>query len=118
MNKTDELIKRVQNLGARLWFDGNRLELDIPTDFPNTLLEQLRENKGDVLNYLREVTTDGAIVTSGTAKTSVVDQLERMLALGAQMKRGEISAVRCGITGKRCAACQGVPCLGSVPWEE
>jgi hypothetical protein len=51
-------------------------------------------------------------------KISVADELERMIALGTRLKRGEIRAVRCGSTGKRCAGCQGVPCLGSEPWND
>lgn len=46
------------------------------------------------------------------------DEIEHMVALGAQLQRGEIRAIRCGLTGKRCIACQGVPCLGSEAWEE
>jgi hypothetical protein len=46
------------------------------------------------------------------------DEIERMVALGARLKQGDISAIHCGITGKRCTACEGVPCLGSEPWED
>jgi hypothetical protein len=46
------------------------------------------------------------------------DEIERMVALGVRLQQGEISAIRCGTTGKRCIACKGVPCLGSEPWED
>lgn len=49
---------------------------------------------------------------------SIADEVERMIALGARLKRGDISAVRCGATGKRCNSCAGIPCLGSEPWED
>ena len=50
-------------------------------------------------------------------ESSVGDEVERMLALGERLRRKDIEAVRCGITGKRCTHCGGVPCLGSKPWD-
>jgi len=45
-------------------------------------------------------------------------EIERLMALGQHLKTQEIKAIRCGLTGKRCTQCQGVPCWGSQPWDE
>lgn len=44
-------------------------------------------------------------------------ELDRLCRLATRLRSGEITAVRCGLTGKRCTACAGVPCFGSQPWD-
>ena len=57
-------------------------------------------------------------VTVRPSAAEVADRVEACIRLGQRVKRGEITAVRCGITGKRCTGCHGVPCLGSTQWVE
>jgi hypothetical protein len=64
------------------------------------------------------VEVEASVKKKTTTDFCAGDEIERMVALGAQLQRGEISAIRCGLTGKRCTACKGVPCLGSEPWED
>lgn len=54
MTSAFELVRRAQALGAKLWVEGDRLELDTPVDFPGTMMELLRQNKPQVLGYLRQ----------------------------------------------------------------
>jgi hypothetical protein len=66
----------------------------------------------------REVSAGGESEETKDSVFPVADEVERMLAMGARLRRGDISAVRCGATGKRCASCAGIPCLGSQQWED
>jgi hypothetical protein len=54
MTTAAELVQLVQALGARLWAEEERLELDAPDDFPSSLVQLLRQYKAEVLNYLRQ----------------------------------------------------------------
>ena len=36
--------------------------------------------------------------------------------LGGRLTNAEFAALRCGVTGKRCETCRGIPCVGSTPW--
>lgn len=47
------LILKVERLGAKLWVEGERLELDLPDEFPDDLVELLRQHKNEVLAHLR-----------------------------------------------------------------
>ena len=40
-------------MGARLWVQGDGLELDAPADFPEELVELLRMHKPEILEYVR-----------------------------------------------------------------
>jgi hypothetical protein len=51
MNGLVKLINQAQSLGAKLWADGENLKLDIPEDFPDSLIGLLRENKGEIMTY-------------------------------------------------------------------
>ena len=52
MTNATELVQLTRALGARLWVEGGRLELDAPADFPSGLIQLLRQHKGEVLAYL------------------------------------------------------------------
>ncbi len=52
MTTADQLLRRANSLGARLWADGERLELDAPADFPDELIGLLRDHKSAVLRVL------------------------------------------------------------------
>ncbi len=86
---------------------GDKLQARAAVAPPEDLRAALRKHKPELLRLLCPPTP-----------REVADEVEAMCRLGARMKRGEIAAVRCGITGQRCTACQGVPCLGSVPWDD
>ncbi len=52
MTTADQLLRRANSLGARIWADGERLELDAPADFPDELIGLLRDHKSAVLRAL------------------------------------------------------------------
>lgn len=43
------------------------------------------------------------------------DEPDNEVALGAQLASGVVKALRCGLNGKQCTICLGIPCKGSVP---
>lgn len=47
-----ELVRRSMSLGAKLWAEGDYLELDAPSDFPDDLIGLLRIHKVQVLAVL------------------------------------------------------------------
>jgi hypothetical protein len=55
MTPTD-LLRGVQTYGGAIWADGDRLELEVPDDFPDTLIEALKQRKAEVLALLRRRT--------------------------------------------------------------
>ena len=107
----EEIVGRLQIRGVRLIPNEEQLQYEAPrgTLTPNDL-EVLKAHKGSVLAYLTGIQA----VSPETA--SLADSLEVSIALGQRLRRGEIAAVCCGITGKCCTFCQGIPCLGSIPW--
>ena len=54
MTSAMELVRLAMAFEARLWVANERLELDVPEDFPDGLVQLLRENKAEVLGYLRQ----------------------------------------------------------------
>lgn len=102
-----DVLSQLRGLGVTVAVAGDKLSLEPASRIPPELLAAVRECKLELLRLLRPPTP-----------REVADELEEMCRLGARMKRGEIAAVRCGITGQRCTACQGVPCLGSMSWTE
>jgi hypothetical protein len=54
MTSAVELVRLAIAFEARLWIDDDRLELDVPADFPAGLVLLLREHKAEVLGYLRQ----------------------------------------------------------------
>lgn len=103
------ILERLRDLSIEITVSGDCLRLKPGSRVTPDLIEALRKYKAEVLAILKE---------RQSGQPSLADELERMLALGARLKRGEIAAVRCGKTGRQCTACQGVPCLGSVPWTD
>ena len=51
MNAPD-LIRKVQSSGGAIWVEGERLELEVPYGFPETLIEELRDHKFEILAAL------------------------------------------------------------------
>ncbi|MDO8532658.1 MAG: hypothetical protein Q7T26_10950 [Dehalococcoidia bacterium] len=113
MSEALAVLAECQKLGATFRVEGDTLRVRAPAPLPGEMLAVLRQHKAEVLAHLRA----GATGVSQAAPPSLADALEAMLALGQRLKRGEIAAVRCGISRRLCTACQGVPCLGSAPWE-
>ena len=54
MNAAMELVRLTAAFNARLWMENDRLELDVPADFPTGLVQLLREHKAEVLDYLSQ----------------------------------------------------------------
>ena len=72
--KAPDLICESEKRGARLWAEKDRLELDAPADFPDEMIELLRQHKAEVLAYLRnELNMSGGI------------EVTRLLAWAAEM---------------------------------
>ena len=85
MSTPAKLIEQAQAFGARLWVEDNRLEIDIPLVFPDTLIALLRENKTGLLTYLHNMEVERSpeiqpAKTRGSVRISVADELERMMA--------------------------------------
>ena len=99
MTTASDVLHRAESLGIRVWASEGRL-LYTPKNVPADMLDALRERKPELLRLL---TPD------------LADSLEKCIELGARLANGEIAALRCGITGNRCVACRGIPCLGSTP---
>jgi hypothetical protein len=106
-----EIIKRCRDISVELILAGDKLKIRGTQPMPDDLREALNVAKSEVMAELRRQ-------KPYAVNKSVPDELEQMLELGRQLKAGKIKAVHCGITGNRCTACQGVPCLGSMPWED
>lgn len=84
--------------------------------FPEPLLAVLQAYKEEIRSTLRQ---ERAILPEPSEVVDAVErELARLEALGQALGRGEITAIRCGITGKKCTLCKGVPCWGSTPWHE
>lgn len=47
-----DLIREVQANGGAIWVEGERLELEVPDSFPETLIEELRDHKAEILAAL------------------------------------------------------------------
>ena len=58
MSTALEIVSRARALDARLVLQGDNLELDIPIDFPEEIIDLLRVNKPQVLDYLRSEDTE------------------------------------------------------------
>lgn len=99
------ILDKLSNLGITMVKNGDKLRFEPGSRVPDDLVSEIRQHKAELLACLNR-------------KPLLGDELERVLELGARRKRGEISALRCGITGHRCTSCQGVPCLGSEPWDD
>ena len=105
------VLERLSALGVSVRpTDHGTLHLSPASVIPPDLVEMVRQYKPDILVALRTETLP--------SPAEVADSVEACLRLGQRLRRGEVTAVRCGITSRRCAACYGVPCLGSTPWEE
>lgn len=104
-----ELVCSLRECGVRLWADGDKLRIEAPKGVMTPeLLSALAKHKAELMALLQ---------TPLPEPSEVADEVERLIALGQRLRRGEIRALRCGITGKRCILCAGVPCWGSRPWE-
>ena len=49
MSEVDKLVNRSVLLAARLWVNGESLEVDAPVNFPNELIDELRDRKTAVM---------------------------------------------------------------------
>ena len=104
------ILERLGSLGVSVTVADDALRLVPGSKVPPELIEELRQHKAAVIAYLSQ---SSELPQPG----EVVGELERLLRLGQALKAGRVKALRCGITGKRCTACEGVPCWGSAPWE-
>lgn len=54
MTTAVDLLRCVYSSGGKVRVDGDILRLDVPEDFPDPLIEQLRQHKLEILELLRE----------------------------------------------------------------
>jgi hypothetical protein len=116
-----ELLTHLLKLGFTLRPEGDKLHVAPRSALTPELRTAIAEHKRELMALLQagEGHKRGVQPVRTVPKPEVIaDEVERLMALGQRLKRGEIAAIRCGITGKRCTSCQGVPCWGSQPWEE
>ena len=57
MSKVAELLQRVEDAGGRLTLDGDQLVLDAPEDFPDDIVEFLRQHKEELRTHYTMVET-------------------------------------------------------------
>lgn len=88
--------------------DGEMLRYSPQEAAPPEFVEALRIRKADILALLE---------APEPTPQEVADSLNACLRLGQRLQRGEVKALRCGLSGIECRSCHGVPCLGSTPWE-
>lgn len=100
-----ELLERLERVGVRAETSGDTLRLTPGSRVPSDLVELVRWHKAEIIAALRGETLP--------SPSEVADGVEACLRLGARLKIGTISYIVCGLTGRRCTGCQGIPCLGS-----
>ena len=101
------ILDKLQSLGVSITVADDRLRLEPGSRVPPQLLGELRRHKWELLDFLLAPLPESQ---------ALADELERLMVLGQRLKRGEITAIRCGKTGQLCRACAGVPCFSSQPW--
>ena len=112
MNAT-AVLERLSAQGVQVTPRPNgNLWLEPASKIPPDLLEAVRENKPAILALLGQERPPSPLPDPKAA----VAEIDRLLALGQRLKRGEVKALRCGITGQICVCCAGVPCWGSTAW--
>lgn len=104
-------------LGVKLEASGDKLRYAPIEAVSPEFVEALRKHKRELLAALKGPQRSSSAPPLPEPKL-VVEEVSRLMALGQRLKRGEIKAIRCGITGQVCAVCQGVGCWGSQPWED
>ena len=53
MTTAPDVVQQARSLDARLFLLGDKLELDVPDDFPEEVVDLLRVHKSQVVDYLR-----------------------------------------------------------------
>ncbi len=56
-----ELLREVRSHGANVEMEGDRLSVDMPSSFPDALIERLRQQKPEVMEHLRHQDVSSAI---------------------------------------------------------
>jgi len=79
LNNTKTLIKSIQNLGYKILIEGDKIKLSFmgngkPPEEARPLIKEIRENKTQVVDYLRIVTEMESIFK---AKVNEIAQLYR-----------------------------------------
>lgn len=104
------LLKELEALGVEVVVVAeDKLQLSPASRIPAQMRPIIIEYKVDLLAVLREPLPE---------PSEAAEELARLYALGQRLDRGEITAILCGKTGKLCRLCKGVPCWGSVAWED
>ena len=123
-----DLISRLQARGATLQVRGDTLWVRprrVLTDDDRTLI---RRHKPQLLITLRRRLEASVAelpnfhlglyqVVHNAQGPDAAAEILPALVLGGRLARGEVSALRCGITGRPCRACAGIPCDRSEPWQ-
>ena len=56
------------------------------------------------------------LIEPETSAEAIADSVDACIRLGKRLRDGEFRSLRCGITGRECWHCKGVPCAGSEPF--
>jgi len=104
------ILEQLQHQGVTVRAAAGNLLLEPGSKVPVELIAEVKLHKPELLAYLTRQEPPPEEVAD-----SVDCALRAATRLGQQLQKGEIMAFRCGLTGKACWVCYGIPCLGSSP---
>ncbi len=101
-----DILAWADRLGIRLWVAGDRIRYaPLPAATPE-FVAALAAHKKSVLSLLS---------SPEPSPEEVADAVDSYIRLGKSLADGTITGLRCGINGRYCHQCYGVPCRGSQP---
>lgn len=80
MSAVLELIQTCEKSGVKISVNGEKLKIDAPVNFPDSIKDDLRRHKADLIEILtRKVSTE-------TRSETLTESLNRMIAAGASFE--------------------------------
>lgn len=116
------ILQELSERGIRVSLNGDKVKLTGPkAAITEDLITTVSQHKSEIMLALSaperpSISQDSDPLTPDGQATAA--EIAALWVLGARLRRGEIRAIRCGITGEKCFTCGGVPCIGSVAWED
>lgn len=96
---THAILAELNAKGIDVATVGDQLELTGPKRaITPEVIAEVRQHKQEILDMLAPVSPEGE---------ATANEIEALMALGLRLRRGEIKALQCGITGEKCIACPG-----------
>lgn len=100
-----ESIERLESLGARLLLEGEELFVDMPEGFPSPLIEEIRQAKAEIMEYLKNEI--GWRVEAMKKQIPAKPPYPFFVAReGVETKKGECHSCGDSLTGDRLYLCQ------------